>query len=118
MRDILAQAGAVALLLAGESLAVWAEVSFACNRSGAPLGRSILVHSAMMAVAIVGLLGGYRLCLMMLGNIWTVGVLSIVTILVAEPAATWIISGEPPTWRAVAGLMLGGLGLLVASSGP
>ena len=118
MRELWRQAGAVSLLLAGESLAIWAEVSFACNRSGASLGRSILVHGAMMAVATIGLLGGYRLCLTLLGNIWAVSVLSIVTILVAEPAATWMISHEPPSWRAVAGLVLGGLGLLVASSGP
>lgn len=105
---------AIALLLAGECGAVWAEVSFACDRAAHGLTRSIVVHAGAMAAASVGLLGGYRLCTRVLGDVWAVGVLSIVTILIAEPAITLLVSGQRPGPGAVVGLLLGGLGLLIA----
>ena len=106
------QVVAVVVLLAGECTAVWAEVSFACDPQVAGIRRSVLVHGGAMAAASIGLLGGYRLCTQVLGDIWVVGVLSIVTILVAEPAITLAVSGTRPGVGAVIGLVLGGLGLV------
>ena len=103
------------VLFFGEALIIYAEVLSARmfyteNKSF----WSIIIKVAIFAlVSTFMLLAGYMFGLQAFKNIWVVTVISITSILVAEPLMTYFVSHQLPTKGAVAGLILGFIGLIL-----
>jgi hypothetical protein len=60
------------------------------------------------------LLCGYMLSMAAFKNIWVVSVISITSILIAEPIIDYAITGQLPTRGALIGLIFGVLGFIAA----
>lgn len=95
------------ILFLGESLAIYAEVVAAKNLTTITFWKMSLV----MTVAGLLLVGGYVLGIKY-WNIWTIGVVSIVSIIVMEPVIAYTVFQELPSKGAVIGFILGSMGLL------
>src|SRR5690242_16567223 len=102
----------IILLFLGESLAIYSEVVAAKNISN--FSTTFWKMSGVMTIAGLLLIAGYMLGLKYLNNIWIVGVVSIASIIIAEPIITYFIFQELPSKGALIGLTFGILGLLSA----
>jgi hypothetical protein len=102
----------IALLFFGESLSIYAEVVAAKNIHA--FGSTFLKMSLLMAIAGIALIAGYMLGVKYLQNIWVIGAISIVSIIIMEPIITYSIFHELPSKGALIGLVLGVFGLASA----
>ncbi len=100
------------LLFFGESLAIYSEVVAAKNIH--TFGSTFLKTSLLMTLAGLGLIAGYMLGVKYLQNIWVIGAVSVVSIIIMEPIITYSIFHELPSKGALIGLVLGVLGLASA----
>lgn len=99
---------ALALLVCGEGIAIYAEMRAA--REHAQSLPETLPLIGLMTVAGCLLIVGYVLGYRAYQNIWIVSVVSITSILVIEPILAYTIFQEIPTRGAVIGLTFGALG--------
>ncbi len=96
----------------GEVLAIYSEVIAARYLNN--FLPSFLKMSGIMIIAGIFLILGYMLGMKYFNDIWIVGVISITSIIIAEPIITYIIFQEIPSRGALIGLVLGILGMLSA----
>ena len=117
MSPTLAKILAVALLFAGESLAIYAEAT-AAKAIGTTASFWIIFFKMFTIIIIAGafLIAGYMLGYWGFRDIWVVSVVSIASIVVMEPIINLGIFQEAPSRGAIAGLILGVLGLVSALS--
>src|SRR5574340_145912 len=105
---------AILILFSGEVLSILAEVVtakyFAVDNNSFSKG----FFRALPVIVIAGalLLAGYMLGYKAFKNIWVVSVISITSILIAEPIINLSVTGQLPTKGALIGLILGILGFL------
>jgi hypothetical protein len=106
----------VLILIAGESLCIYAEM-IAANRHalGDHSSLSVFCKSAfLMVVSGALLVGGYMLGYRAFHNIWVVMVASVTPILVLEPIIGYLVFRQLPTIGATVGIALGAAGFVVA----
>jgi hypothetical protein len=102
---------AILLVFVGELLAVYAEtfgVKSKIFSSG--FWRIVLIMSLGGLFLILGYILGYK----SYGNLWTVTVISITTLLIAEPLVIIFAFHQTPTLGAIIGFILGVIGLIVS----
>jgi hypothetical protein len=106
----------VALLVAGESLSIYAEMIGARNNQIAaqPILRIFLLMFLLITIAGGFLIAGYMLGFNAFKNIWIVSAVSITSILIVEPILAWTVFQQLPTTVAVIGLVLGVVGLIAS----
>ncbi len=106
---------AIALLLLGEALIIYAEILSAkmFYTQSRPFWFVISRVGFVAFISTFMLLCGYMFGLAAFKNIWIVTVISITSILLAEPILTYNITHQLPTKGAVAGLILGFIGLII-----
>ncbi len=106
---------ALALILIGEAMVIYAEINGAKIYSGNFTFQQAFFKS-IIAVLIGGciLLAGYMMGYRGFKNIWIVSAVSITSILVIEPVLNYIIFQQLPTRGALTGLLLGAAGFAAA----
>ncbi|MDO8649672.1 MAG: hypothetical protein Q7R81_07915 [Candidatus Peregrinibacteria bacterium] len=104
---------ALFLIFAGECLSVYAATSGAFTHGIAerPFMTVFLRMFPLFTLAGALLISGFILGYRAFGNIWIVNVVSITTLLIAEPLLTWMIFHELPTRGAGIGFGFGVVGL-------
>ncbi len=103
-------ASIIAIFL-GEAIAIYAEVFSSKVMDKEFLWGLFTKSLLLMLVGCVLLLFGYIIGVRSFHNIWVVSVISITSILVAEPAFNYLIFQQLPTPGAFIGLILGIVGL-------
>lgn len=98
----------IALLLAGESLAVYSEIIVAKD------SNSLFKMLLLMTLAGFFLILGYLLGMKYIGDIWVIAAVSIAGIVVVEPPLIYFIFREIPSTGAIVGLILGVLAIFAA----
>lgn len=108
---------AIVAIFAGETFSIYAEVIAAKHHATGNMAILPIFFKAFALITIWGalLVAGYMLGIHALKNIWIIGVASIASIIVMEPAITWLIFHEPPTTGALIGLILWMIGLIAAT---
>ena len=104
------------ILFTGEVISIAAEV-YGAKFFGMDANNFKAVFWRLAVPISVGawlLLAGYMLSMEVFKNIWIVSVISITSILIAEPIIDYTITGQLPTRGAFIGLILGILGLIAA----
>lgn len=99
----------LAMLFIGEALAIYAEIKGA-------RGNNFVLQPFLQIFLLITVAGGFILAGYILGysafkNIWTVSALSVTSILMIEPILAWTLFHQMPTNGAIAGFILGMLGL-------
>lgn len=102
----------ILFIIFGEALAIYSEVIAAKNVNN--FLPTFLKMSSIMMIAGIFLILGYMLGIKYFDDIWIIGVISITSIIIAEPIITYLIFSELPSKGAIIGLILGVLGLLAA----
>jgi len=104
----------IALIFLGESIAIYAEVfSSKLMMASQNILWGIFTKSLfLMIVGCVMLLFGYILGVRIFNSIWIVSVISITSILVAEPVLNYVLFQTLPTRGPLIGLILGILGFI------
>lgn len=100
----------------GESLAIYAEI-FSSKEASLNYQFSWLLFSKGLGIMIIGcvlLLAGYIMGYRVFKNIWIVSAISIASILITEPILNYLIFQQLPTKGALAGLVLGVIGLALS----
>jgi drug/metabolite transporter (DMT)-like permease len=102
------------LLIGGEVLSVYTEMIAAKNipNHSALYSFAFVKSSAWMGIAGAMLIAGYVISYAAFKNIWIVSAVSVTSILIVEPALSYLVFHELPGRGAVVGLTLGSLGLL------
>jgi hypothetical protein len=100
----------IMLLFLGESLCIYSEVIAAKNITLATFWKMF----GLFTLSGFLLVSGYMIGVKYFHNIWIVGAISIVSIIIMEPLITYFIFQEFPSRGAFIGLILGVLGLLSA----
>lgn len=98
------------LIIAGESLAIYAEM-FIARRYDVSTLRSFLPAFILITIGGVFLILGYLYGYHAFKNIWIVAVISIAAILVIEPLLAWWAFHEIPTKGSLIGFILAVLGI-------
>lgn len=106
----------LAMLFAGESLMIYAEMAGAKSNhiASQPFLQIFLKMLLLMTIAGGFLIAGYMLGFNAFKNIWIVSVASITSILIVEPILAWTVFQQVPTVGAVAGFVLGAIGLFLS----
>lgn len=106
----------IALIFAGEALAIYAEMSGAKTHSSlqSPFLQTFLRMLIIMAVGGALLVAGYMLGFSAFRNIWIVSVISITSILIIEPTLAYTVFQQLPTRGALIGLVMGAGGFIAA----
>ena len=105
----------IAVMLFSESLAIWYEMIGARNYvQQQSIGKIFLYLTPAVLGAGFGLLLAYVLGIKAFKNIWVVSVISITSIVIAEPILIYAVFRELPTRGAAIGFVLGVMGLLSA----
>ena len=114
MNENLTKVIALLLILIGESIAIYAEISGAklnsINNSNFA-GIFIKMFLIITASGILLLLG-YTLGFSSFRNIWVISVISITAIIIVEPIIAYTIFKQFPTKGAIMGFILGIIGIL------
>ncbi|MBI4173778.1 MAG: hypothetical protein HY519_03610 [Candidatus Aenigmarchaeota archaeon] len=106
---------AIALILAGEALAIYAEMLGAkAYAESSPFLAAFLKMLLVMTVGGGFLIAGYMLGFQAFQNIWIVTAASITSILIIEPILAYTLFQQLPTKGAMVGLALGLAGFLAA----
>ncbi len=102
------------LLVLGEALAIYAELSaaHAARLSGALESWSVLKNISLITAGGICLIFGYMYGVLAFESAWTVAVLSIVTILVIEPPLVLLFFNTMPGRGEILGFICGVLGIL------
>jgi hypothetical protein len=98
----------IVLLVIGEALSIYIELSLAKNNSN--LLIMVLVFTAATPFLLYGYMWGYSA----FKSIWVVSIISITSILIIEPVLCYSIFKELPTKGALMGLVFGILGFISA----
>lgn len=106
----------IGLLFFGEALVIYAEILSAkmFYTQSRPFWFVISRVGTAAFISAFMLLCGYMFGLQAFKNIWIISVISITSILLAEPILAYFITHQLPTKGAVAGLILGFIGLILA----
>jgi hypothetical protein len=105
----------VSLILAGEALAIYAEISGAkIYSAGGLFNQTFLRVFVFILFGSICLLVGYMLGYRGFRNIWIVSAISITGILIIEPSLNYTIFHQLPTKGALIGLILGAIGFVAA----
>ncbi|MFA6306855.1 MAG: hypothetical protein WCV70_02635 [Patescibacteria group bacterium] len=106
---------ALALIIIGEAVMIYAEISGAKIYSGNFTFQQAFLKS-IAAIFIGGaiLLSGYIMGYRGFKNIWIVSAVSVTSILVIEPVLNYLIFQQLPTKGALIGLILGIIGFISA----
>jgi hypothetical protein len=99
---------AFGLLMLGELIAIGGELLAARS-------QQVFWPSVLYVLSVPALLGGYKIGYAAYGNIWTVTVLSITSILIVEPILSYTMFQTLPQRGALLGLILGSLGLIATA---
>jgi len=102
------------LIFCGETIFIFAEIKIA-HVLGANNSNFRLVFIIMLAITFISsvlLLNGYYFGYKAFKNIWTIGAISICSILLVEPILSYVIFRELPSKGTTIGFILGSLGLL------
>ena len=91
----------------GEGMAIYSEVIAAKNAYNI---RIIWWSFFWVTIAGIFLIPGYVYGIRFFNNIWTVSVVSIVSILICEPIVVYLIFGEIPTRGPILGFLFGLVG--------
>jgi drug/metabolite transporter (DMT)-like permease len=105
----------VLLLFLGEGLIIYAEIHSAkmFYTQNRPFWFVLSRVGLIALISTFMLLSGYMFGLQAFKNIWIVTVISVTSILLTEPILTYSITHELPTKGAIAGLILGFIGLIL-----
>jgi len=105
----------IGLLFFGETLIIYAEILSAkmFYTQSRPFWFVMSRVGTMAFISTFILLMGYMFGLSAFKNIWIVTVISVTSILLAEPILTYTVTHQLPTKGAVAGLILGFIGLIL-----
>lgn len=107
----------VALIFLGEMIAIYAEMTAAQAHAQQKPWLMIAITSFILIVfAGLLLISGYAFGLESFQNIWIVSATSITSILIVEPVLAWSFFHQLPTKGALIGLLLGGVGLIAATT--
>ncbi len=110
---------ALFLILVGEALTIYAELY--CGKLFSAHSRSCWwawsSTVGLITVGAWGLMAGYGIGMNVFRDPWIVPVFSLTAILFIEPVLVFLLYNAIPTWRAVGGLVLGALGLLLVLGG-
>ena len=106
----------LALLFIGEALMIYAEMAGARSSHIASQPFLQIFLKMLLLVTLAGgfLIAGYMLGFNVFKNIWIVSVASITSILIVEPILAWTFFQQVPTIGAVAGFVLGAIGLFLS----
>lgn len=104
----------ILLLFVGESVAIYSEIAGASRiQAENKISTSAFVQFfVLITIAGIPLLAGYFIGIQVFKNIWIVSVISILSILLVEPALAYLIFKQFPTNGALLGFVLGAVGLL------
>jgi hypothetical protein len=102
-------------LFLGEALSVWSEM-IAAREHDRGAGSIATFSKSFLWIALAGafLIGGYMLGYRAFRSIWVVSVVSITSILAAEPFLAITMFSEMPSKGALIGFIAGVLGLVAA----
>lgn len=103
-------------LFLGESLLIYTEM-FSAKTHATATQPFIPLFLKMLLMILVGgglLSVGYIFGYTTFKNIWVISAISITSILIVEPVLAWAFFHQLPTPGAIAGLVLGAIGLCVA----
>lgn len=104
---------ALGLMVVGEFCAIYSEVVTAkLAQTGSGSWEAFLLPVMLMCFAGLCLLGAYWLGYVVVGDIWVVTVVSVVSLLLLEPVVVWFLFQEVPGRGALIGFCLGALGML------
>ncbi len=105
----------ISLLFFGEVLIIYAEILSAkmFYTQSQPFWFVLSRVGLVALISTFMLLCGYMFGLQAFKNIWVVTVISITSILLAEPILTYTVTHQLPTKGAIAGLILGLIGLIL-----
>jgi hypothetical protein len=104
----------VAMVFLGEAAIIYAEMKGA--KAFSHDGSFLSIFMRMALVATVGsflTLSGYMLGLQSFQNIWIVSATAVTSIVILEPLMAYFVVGQVPTAGALAGFLLGSLGLVL-----
>jgi hypothetical protein len=104
----------ILVLISGEVITIGAEI-YGAKYFGLEFGNFKTVFWKLVLPMTFGgflLLTGYMLSMQSFKNIWVVTVISISSIIIAEPILNYAITHQSPTRGALIGFILGALGLL------
>jgi len=106
---------AIFLLLVGETVSIFIEVILARRYAFTqPFWNLFLKGFLVIALASAFLIAGYMLGFRSFKNIWVVSVISLTTILIAEPIIDYLVFRQMPTAGALIGLILAATGFVFA----
>lgn len=97
------------MIMTGEALAIYCEIVSVKHCDNAKMVWWMLFW---ITIAGIPLIFGYIFSYKGFHNIWTVSIISIVSILIAEPIVTWAIFKELPNLGAILGFVFGLIGFL------
>ncbi len=116
MNPVFSKILVIALLISGEALIIYTEM-FGARTHAATTQPFLQLFLKMLLMILVGgglLSTGYIFGYSLFKNIWVVSAISITSILIVEPVLAWAFFHQLPTPGAIAGLVLGAIGLCVA----
>lgn len=99
----------ILMIMAGEFLAIYCEIVSVKNCDNIQMVWWMFLW---ITVAGIPLILGYIFSFKGCHNIWMVSIISIVSILIAEPIVTWTVFKELPTLGPVLGFAFGIIGFL------
>lgn len=107
----------IVLIFFGEAVYIYAEMLGAKGNDlvSRPFFQLFLKSFLIIMVSGGCVLLGYMLGIKAFKNIWVISVLSVTSILIAEPIMAWIFFKQLPTIGGGVGFILGGLGLIAAT---
>ena len=104
---------ALGLMVLGEFCAIYSEVVTArLAHTPGQSWQAFALPVTLMCIAGLFLLGAYWLGYRAVGDIWTVTVVSVISLLLLEPIVVWCLFQEAPGRGALIGFCLGALGML------
>jgi hypothetical protein len=106
------------LILLGEAISVYCEIAFikANKNNGNVFSWGIFIKMVLiMLVAVILLLLGYFFGYINIKNVWLISIISVVSILLAEPLIILSLLKEIPSKGSIIGFILAVVGLIIAT---
>ena len=97
----------ILMIALGEAMAIYCEIVSVKHMNSPKMVWWMLFW---ITIAGIPLIFGYILSFKGLQNIWVVSIVSIVSILIAEPLVTWFVFKEVPTLGPILGFVFGLIG--------
>ena len=107
----------IGLVFLGEAVYIYAQMLGAKGNdlTSGPFLQIFLRSLLIIIISGGSVLLGYMLGIKAFKNIWIVSVISVTSILIAEPIMAWAFFKQLPTLGGGIGFILGGLGLVAAT---